>query len=1024
MRNFRDLSIKTKLIVMQLLTTFVVLMFFGIYVVYDEWKEYQNSAVNQLTSAAQLLSLNSISSLHFLDVFAAEKVLSSLETQTEVVNAWIFNSEGILFAKYSKNGYKDYSFPEPAQEQIQFAEGYITISKEIIDDEECLGILSLRLDAAERWNSLLRNIYIIILALIAGMIAAFFLAAMVQKKISSPILKLADKLEQVTKTGDYSIRIAEESSDQIGHLSSGFNRMLKQIQSREAELDSARDQLQTVLDAVPGTISWIDSDLNYLGVNRKLARRLTEISKMKGSEFVGEQIGFQGSSTEFVDFVKALFSSDKKHVFKETSCVRNGKNLTHLIIGQKYAHNKAAVFIAIDITQVKEAEKALNESEKRFSLVLEASNTGIWDYDILKDKVYYSPRWKALIGYKDNELENISDEWENRLHPDDKEQIFKKMDDYIAHPEGHLITEYRLRHKDGSYRWILNRSAALVDEDGKPYRMLGSHLDITERKLAEKEVQLNEYRIKTRLKLHEMVWATEKEIMDYSLEEMLNIAESKIGYIAFMNEEETVLTMYSWTAGVMEGCKVAGNPIVYPVETTGLWGEAVRQRKAVITNDYSAPNPFKKGIPNGHVKVVRHMNVPVFDGDSIVMVAGVGNKEEPYTDSDANHLTMMMSDAWQLVQKRRAEEALRGSERRLKESQQIARIGQWELDLVNNQLYWSEGIYHLFEMDPDKFGTSYEAFLNAIHPDDRDFVNEAYTTSLKNKIPYDIIHRLLLKDGTIKYVNEICRTEYDKDGNAIRSIGTVQDITELKQVEEELKKHREHLEELVKERTKELETFSYSVSHDLRAPLRAIDGFSEILSDDYKDKLDDEAKRLINVIRKNTRDMNQLITDLLDFSRLGRQQVKTVKINIKNLARDVFEELRQLYPKRDIKFKLEEIPSATGDINLIRLVFTNLISNAIKFSRHKKVPEIEIGFKEKDGHAFYYVKDNGVGFEMKYVDKIFEVFQRLHISEEFEGTGVGLAIVQKIIYKHGGKVTAEGKVNKGATFYFSLPKNI
>ena len=246
-----------------------------------------------------------------------------------------------------------------------------------------------------------------------------------------------------------------------------------------------------------------------------------------------------------------------------------------------------------------------------------------------------------------------------------------------------------------------------------------------------------------------------------------------------------------------------------------------------------------------------------------------------------------------------------------------------------------------------------------------------------------------------------------------------------KKAKKKISEQKSTLEKTLKQlqnANKELEAFSYSVSHDLRAPLRAIDGFSEILSDEYKDKLDEEAKRLINIIRKNTMNMNQLITDLLDFSRLGRQQVKTVKINIKNLARVVYEDLRQLYPKREIKFKLEEIPSATGDINLIRLVFTNLISNAIKFSRHKKVPEIEIGFKKKEGNAFYYVKDNGVGFEMKYVDKIFEVFKRLHTSEEFEGTGVGLAIVQKIIYKHGGKVVAEAKVNKGATFYFSLQK--
>ncbi len=292
---------------------------------------------------------------------------------------------------------------------------------------------------------------------------------------------MADKSEQVTKTGDYSIRIAEESSDEIGHLSSGFNRMLKQIQYREAELDSARDQLQTVLDAVPGTISWIDSDLNYLGVNRKLA----EIFKMKGSEFVGKQIGFRGSSPEFVDFVKAFFSSDKKHVFKEINSVVNEKNLTHLIIGQKYAHNKAAVFIGIDITRIKEAEKAIKVSEERFSLVLEASNTGIWDFDVLNKTAYYSPRWKSLLGYLEEEVGNTSEEWEDRLHPDEKERVIKQFDDYLLNPQGHFSLDYRFKHKNGSYRWVHDRSLALTDEHGKTYRMLGSISDITERKKTE-----------------------------------------------------------------------------------------------------------------------------------------------------------------------------------------------------------------------------------------------------------------------------------------------------------------------------------------------------------------------------------------------------------------------------------------------------------------------------------------------------------------------------------------------------------
>ncbi|MCK5136313.1 MAG: PhnD/SsuA/transferrin family substrate-binding protein [Bacteroidales bacterium] len=269
---------------------------------------------------------------------------------------------------------------------------------------------------------------------------------------------------------------------------------------------------------------------------------------------------------------------------------------------------------------------------------------------------------------------------------------------------------------------------------------------------------------------------------------------------------------------------------------------------------------------------------------------------------------------------------------------------------------------------------------------------------------------------------DLIDTPFRNPDGSISKLEIFRDITKRMHVEEELKKHREHLEEMVKERTQELEGFSYSISHDLRAPLRAINGFSEILSDDYKDKLDEEAKRLLNIIRKNSLNMNQLITDLLDFSRLGRQQLKTVKIDMKALVRKIFDELKEIYPKRNIEFKLGEIPPATGDRNLVRLVFVNLISNAIKFTEPGKIARIEIGSLQKNKQLFYYVNDNGIGFEMKYAGKIFGVFQRLHSSGEFEGTGVGLAIVQKIIHKHGGEVIAEGEVNKGATFYFSLPK--
>jgi PAS domain S-box-containing protein len=253
-------------------------------------------------------------------------------------------------------------------------------------------------------------------------------------------------------------------------------------------------------------------------------------------------------------------------------------------------------------------------------------------------------------------------------------------------------------------------------------------------------------------------------------------------------------------------------------------------------------------------------------------------------------------------------------------------------------------------------------------------------------------------------------------------VAFVLDISEKKQAEHDLEEYREHLEEMVKERTAELEAFSYSVSHDLRAPLRAIDGFSKILFEDHSPNLNAEGNRILNVIQNNTAKMGQLIDDLLKFSRIGRQEITLSGINMKKLARSVFDELSSLESKRLLTFKMDEMPNSNADRNLIQEVFANLLSNALKFTRPRKEAMIHVGAEASEDECIYYVKDNGVGFNMKYKSKLFQVFQRLHSVSDFEGTGVGLALVKRIIDKHGGRVWAEGELNKGATFYFTLPR--
>lgn len=276
------------------------------------------------------------------------------------------------------------------------------------------------------------------------------------------------------------------------------------------------------------------------------------------------------------------------------------------------------------------------------------------------------------------------------------------------------------------------------------------------------------------------------------------------------------------------------------------------------------------------------------------------------------------------------------------------------------------------------------------------------------------------KDGTHYWVDTTIVPFLGEQGKPHQYVAIRADITQRKQAEEEIMILNEELEKRVRERTEEMESFSYSVSHDLRAPLRAINGYANILEEDYNDRLDEEGKRLLKEVQQNARKMGVLIDDLLAFSRLGRKEIERSAIDMNRLAKQAIKET-ELASRHHASIKLWPLLPAKGDPALLQNVLNNLVSNAVKYSGKNEKPFIEIRSKRGNGELIYSVKDNGVGFDMLYEGKLFGVFQRLHSADEFPGTGVGLAMAKRIISKHKGRIWAQGKLNEGATFYFSLP---
>ena len=630
----------------------------------------------------------------------------------------------------------------------------------------------------------------------------------------------------------------------------------------------------------------------------------------------------------------------------------------------------------------------LEESEERLRLASEFFNVGVWDWDLRTNGVFSSPVLKRQLGYADDELPSGFDIWEQRLHPEDHERTLETLNDYVAGKVAKYDVEFRMQHRDGSYRWILSRGALLRDAAHTPYRMIGAHLDITERKEAEKAIYEAEQRLRRVLNgLFAFVGVT-------TTEGVLLEANDAPLRIASLNREDVLdkpfpeTYWWSYCPQVQLRLRTA--------ITCAARGEFVRYDEQVRVAD-------------DKLIWIDFAMAPLRDGEGRIVELVPSGVEITDRKRVENEIRTLNAELEQRV-----------AERTQKIADQARIIDQIHdsvitLDHDGCITGWNRGAERLFGYSAQE-ACGHELTIIFLS-DDRGFLLDHVLTPLTTKPKHEIESRVCDKNGRPFFVHLSLSQLYDSANQRSGIVAYAMDITARRRTEKLLWERTVQLESA----NQELESFSAMVSHDLRTPLRSIHGFSQALLSDYNKVLDVTGQDYLKRVIAATAHMDSLINDLLRLSRVARMELSVDLVDLTGIATDILSGLAQCEPLRTVRFCIHPNLRVRGDVQLLRIVMDNLLSNAWKYTSKVTAASIEVGKRcESDGEV-YFVRDNGAGFDMALASKLFNAFQRLHVAADFPGTGIGLVTVARIVQRHGGTVWAEGSVDKGATFYFSLP---
>ncbi len=768
------------------------------------------------------------------------------------------------------------------------------------------------------------------------------------------------------------------------------------------------------------------------------------------------------------------------------------------IKGKKY-------FTAIlrDITERVRNTQKLEEEKQRLEMAIFSAGLGFWDWNLHTNEVIYNARWAAILGHEPDEITPTFEAWSGRVHPDDYLDVMRTLNDHLSGNTPYYQTEHRLRARNGDWRWVLvNGKVVGRADDGTPLRIMGTHIDVTDRKRSEEEIR----------KLALVAQKTDNAVVITDAEGYIEWVNAGFTRISGYTAEETVGRT---PGGVLQG--QATDPA-----TVAQMREAIRSRQGF---DLEVLNYHKNGQPYWlHITAqpvfddrgeLRHFVaietditarkaaeaqlhfqasilssvkdcVIVTDLEGRIIYFNQGAEElfgysaaemmgkTPavlYPEPEgapvrlANRFGEIMAGRdfiaeWEgrrkdgtrvwiyiktsllrdlagqpvgfigvskdITDRKRTEQQLRESEASLRSIFDASVQTYFLLDASSRILKFNRTAAAFIEQAYGRPLREGDAMLEFADPKTvEDFKRNLARAFTGEKV---LVTRQVDQPGRPNLWVEVqYLPAYDVDGRVFAVAFVALDVSDRKHAEAAILELNAGLERRVAERTaqlqainKELEAFSYSVSHDLRAPLRSIDGFSKAVLEDYSHLLDAEGQDYLRSIRMASQRMSQLIDDLLKLSRVTRGEMQHEPVNLAELVRDIEGELRRAEPGRRVTLTVAPDLPVFGDPKLLRIALQNLVGNAWKFTSRRETATIEVGRQEQEGQAVYFVRDNGAGFSMKYADKLFGAFHRLHTASEFEGTGIGLATVHRIIQRHGGQIWAESEEGKGATFYFTV----